>query len=111
MLPKTNNQKLITFSMSLALSSYSREQLSDILRILKLYKNGLVQIGRRAHLQDPKEKAVVRVRVEYPTTANRSDIEKFVQGQLSSLFGIAKVPADIVFVESSSLIGGVRIFA
>jgi hypothetical protein len=97
--------------MSLALSSYSREQLSDILRILKLYKNGLVQIGHRAYLQDPKEKAVVRVRVEYPVTANRSDIEIFVQGQISSLFGITKVPTDIVFAESSSLIGGIRIFA
>jgi hypothetical protein len=97
--------------MSLALSSYSREQLSSVLRILKLYKNGLVQIGRRAHLQDPKEPAVVRVRVEYPSTANRSDIEKFVQGQLSPLFGITDIPSDIVFIESSSLVGGVRIFA
>lgn len=97
--------------MSLALSSYSREQLSDVLRILKLYKNGLVQIGRRAHLQDPKEKAVVRVRVEYPATAVLSDIQAFTAKQLSGLFGITKTPSDIVFVESSSLIGGVRIFA
>jgi hypothetical protein len=96
--------------MSLALSSYSREQLSSVLRILKLYKNGLVQIGRRAHLQDPKEKAALRVRVEYPATANRTDIEKFVQEQISSLFGINNIPTDIIFAESSSLIGGIRIF-
>ncbi len=64
--------------MSLAtLSSYSREQLSDILRILKAYKTGLVQIGHRAHLADPLLDTVVRVRVEYPTGASIEDIRSF----------------------------------
>ena len=64
--------------MSLAtLSSYSREQLSDVLRILKAYKTGLVQIGHRAYLVDPKENLSIRVRVEYPVGALLEDIRSF----------------------------------
>ena len=64
--------------MSLAtLSSYSREQLSDVLRILKAYKTGLVQIGHRAHLTDPQGIQSIRVRVEYPTGASIEDIRSF----------------------------------
>ena len=98
--------------MSLAtLSSYSREQLSDILRILKAYKTGLVQIGHRAHLTDPLSATVVRVRVEYPTGASIEDIRSFAWASLREHFSIETIPTDIVFVEIPSLIGGIRIFA
>lgn len=60
-----------------SLSSYSREQLTDILRILKLYKTSLVQIGHRALLIDPQADQVLVVHVEYPTGAALSDIQKF----------------------------------
>ncbi|MBC7503444.1 hypothetical protein H7169_00535 [Candidatus Gracilibacteria bacterium] len=98
--------------MSLAtLSSYSREQLSDILRILKAYKTGLVQIGHRAYLVDPKETMSVRVRVEYPTGASTEDIRSFALSSMREHFGIIEIPEDIVFVETPALIGGIRIFA
>ena len=98
--------------MSLAtLSSYSREQLSDVLRILKAYKTGLVQIGHRAHLTDPLSATVVRVRVEYPTGASTEDIRSFAMSSMREYFGIEKIPEDIVFVETPALIGGIRIFA
>ncbi len=86
------------------LSSYTREQLSDILRILKLYKTSLVQIGHRARLMDPKESNDVLVRVEYPSGAALADIRSFAVASLGSYFDIKKIPEDIVFVESPSLI-------
>jgi hypothetical protein len=98
--------------MSLAtLSSYSREQLSDVLRILKAYKTGLVQIGHRAYLVDPKENLSIRVRVEYPLGASLDDIRSFAETSMRVHFGIEKLPEDIVFVETPALIGGIRIFA
>jgi hypothetical protein len=112
LVPKTKNQKLITLPMSLAtLSSYSREQLTDVLRILKAYKIGLVQIGHRAHLTDPQAVQGVRVRIEYPSGATLEDIRSFAMASMGTHFGIAKIPEDIVFVETPVLIGGIRIFA
>lgn len=93
------------------LSSYSREQLSDILRILKLYKTSLVQIGHRARLIDPKSNPEISVRIEYPTGASLEDIKSFAVAGLGKFFGIKKIPEDIVFVEVPSLIWGIRIFA
>ena len=93
------------------LSSYSREQLSDVLRILKAYKTGLVQIGHRAYLADPKETMSVRVRVEYPVGASLEDIRSFAGVSVREHFAIETIPEDIVFVETPALIGGIRIFA
>ncbi len=93
------------------LSSYNREQLSDILRILKLYKTSLVQIGHRARLIDPKASNEVPVRIEYPSGAALEDIHSFAVASLGKFFEIKKIPKDIVFVESPSLIWGIRIFA
>ncbi|NRH20710.1 hypothetical protein HOO68_01555 [Candidatus Gracilibacteria bacterium] len=93
------------------LSTYSREQLSDILRILKLYKTSLVQIGHRARLIDPKNNPDVSVRIEYPTGAALEDIRSFAVAGLDQFFGIKKIPEDVVFAEVPSLIGGIRIFA
>lgn len=93
-----------------SLSTYSREQLSDILRILKLYKTGLVQIGHRAQLQDPKENKGPHIRVEYPTGSSLDEIRSFSLESISQYFGIKKVPDDVVFSEKFSLIGGIRIF-
>jgi hypothetical protein len=93
------------------LSSYSREELSDILRILKLYKTSLVQIGHRARLIDPKTSNEISVRIEYPTGASLDDIRSFAVASLGKFFDIKKIPEDIVFVEAPSLIGGIRIFA
>ena len=86
------------------LSSYSREQLTDILRVLKLYKTSLVQIGHRARLIDPKEDLSISVRVEYPTGASLEDIKSFAVAGLGEFFKIKKIPTDIVFVESPTLI-------
>ena len=93
------------------LSSYSREQLSDVLRILKAYKTGLVQIGHRAYLADPKETMSIRVRVEYPVGASLEDIRSFAGVSVREHFAIETIPEDIVFVETPALIGGIRIFA
>jgi hypothetical protein len=49
------------------LSSYSREQLQDTLRILKSYKIAQRQIGSRAILLDPKNPGSPLLRVEYAT--------------------------------------------
>jgi hypothetical protein len=86
------------------LSSYSREELSDVLRILKLYKTSLVQIGHRARLIDPKVTNEVSVRIEYPSGAALEDIRTFAVASLGKFFEIKKTPKDIVFVESPSLI-------
>ena len=93
------------------LSSYSREQLSDVLRILKSYKTGLVQIGHRARLIDSKESEMVAVRVEYPVGALLLDIETFAIASLKEYFSLVRKSEDIVFVEAPSLIGGIKIFA
>lgn len=93
------------------LSSYSREQLSEVLRILKAYKTGLVQIGHRARLIDSKESEVLAVRVEYPSGVSLVDIQAFAVGSLKEYFSLVKKSEDIVFVEVPSLIGGIKIFA
>ena len=86
------------------LSSYTREQLSDVLRILKLYKTSLMQIGHRARLIDPKASNDVLVRVEYPSGALLADIRSFAVASLGKFYDNKKIPEDIVFVESPSLI-------
>ena len=68
------------------LTTYSREQLTDILRVLKLYKTGLVQIGHRAYLQDPKADIIVRVRVEYPKSVSLDEIRPFAVSHIVSDF-------------------------
>jgi len=93
------------------LSSYSREQLSDVLRVLKLYKTSLVQIGHRARLIDPKDDQALSVRVEYPTGASLDDIRSFAETGLKEFFKLKKIPKDIVFVQVPTLIWGIRIFA
>lgn len=47
------------------LSNHSRESLLDTLRVLKSFVAASKQIGKRAHLTDPKHPMVSNVRIEY----------------------------------------------
>lgn len=95
---------------SVNLSSYSREQLTDILRILKLYKTSYAQIGRRARMIDPRIPALPVIRVEYPTDASLDEIRPFAEKSLAQFFDIKKPTEPIAFEPKQNIVGGVRIF-
>jgi hypothetical protein len=46
------------------LSSYSRETLEHLLMMMKSYRNGLKQIGKRAKLIDPNNLPAIRATIE-----------------------------------------------
>lgn len=93
-----------------SLSTYSRETLLDTLRILKLYKTSLVQIGHRAHLQDPKSAHETVIRVEYPQGASMDEVSEFTHFTLKKSFAMDTIPKGIQYVEAPDLIGGIRVF-
>lgn len=55
------------------LHSYPRETLEHLLKILKSYRNGLKQIGKRAQLEDPSSPLPVRAFVEIHSGMNETE--------------------------------------
>ena len=94
---------------SVNLSSYTREDLTDILRILKLYKTSYGQIGRRARMRDPRIQSLPLVRVEYPSGSQLDGIRSFATQSLKKFFSIEN-PQNILFEEKNALVGGIRLF-
>ncbi len=62
---------------TISLSSYPRETLEHLLKMLKSYKNGLKQIGKRAVLTDPSDLPPVRAVVEYMPTMEEKDVTQY----------------------------------
>ena len=68
------------------LSSYPRESLENILRIVKSYRNSLKQIGKRAHLFDPKNPPSIASIIEYASGMERDTVEKYAISCIKNLF-------------------------
>lgn len=68
------------------LSSYSRETLEHLLRMLKSYKNGLRQVGKRISLSDPLNPTPTQAVVEYMSSMAEGDILKYANACLSYAF-------------------------
>lgn len=68
------------------ISSYSREALEHLLRMLKSYKNGLRQVGKRMTLSDPLHPAPTQAVVEYMSSMTESDALKYAKACLSYAF-------------------------
>ncbi len=71
---------------TLNLSTYSREQLEHILKMLKSYKNGLKQIGKRAVLIDPKNPPKTRAVIEMHSGLDEKQAEKYAQAVIHTTF-------------------------
>ena len=85
------------------LNQYSREDLENVLIVLKDYRNSLKQIGKRSELSHPKHKQAKFFRVEHPAAISFGEaVKKF--------FPDAPENTERRFVQNEKIIGGIRIF-
>lgn len=92
------------------LSSYSREALNDTLRVLRNYKNSLRQVGKRAHLEDPRTHEAPTPSVEYAPGLDATLLKQYAENALKLYFSeYSGGTASINFTENPKLVAGVRI--
>jgi len=91
------------------LSSYSREFLTDTLRVLRNYKNSLRQVGHRAVLSDPRVVTEMIPYVEYAPGIDDVLLKKYTEAFCEKYFSEYSGPQDaITFRENPGLVAGVR---
>lgn len=91
------------------LSSYSREFLTDTLRVLRNYKNSLRQVGHRAVLSDPRITAELVPHVEYAPGIEDALLKKYTETFCKKYFSEYAGSQDaITFRKNPQLIAGVR---
>jgi hypothetical protein len=92
-----------------SLSSHSRESLLDALRVLKSYVVASKQIGKRAHLSDPKHPSTPPVVIEYSPHSDVVFVKDFSEKVMKQFFEEANdLPRE--FKENAHLAGGIRLF-
>lgn len=96
--------------MNEKLNQYSREDLQNILAVLKDYRTSLKQIGNRSVLSHPKEKKEKFFRVEHTSNVSKEFLENFLSGVLHKFFPDAQSSAEKKFIQNDKIIGGVRVF-
>lgn len=92
------------------LSSYSKEELYDVLRILKSYRSSLKQIGKRAKLKDDKQKIAKIFRIEYAGEMDKNFLENFSAYACGKFFPEAAFDAQKEYIQNNEIVGGIRIF-
>lgn len=90
--------------------SYSRDELSDVLRILKEYRTSLKQIGNRAVLSDSKHKSPKTFRIEHTSVASQDFVRDFASGAIRRYFPEASLDTEQRFIVNDAIVGGIRIF-
>ncbi len=85
---------------SIHLSSYSKQDLQEVLRIVRDYRSARKQIGNRAVLRDPRVKPAKQFRVVYACNADLDAIKKYTADILPRLF--SDVVLDEVIYESDT---------
>lgn len=90
--------------------SCSRDELSDVLRILKEYRTSLKQIGNRAVLSDSKNKKAKTFRIEHTSTVSEDFVRQFSDAAIQKYFPEASKDVIRNFAVNNRLIGGIRIF-
>lgn len=92
-----------------SLSSHSRESLLDTLRVLKSFVLASKQVGKRAHLADPKHPSAPTVRIEYSPSVELSFVKDFSEQVMKRYFEETHdLPRE--FKENAHLAGGIRLF-
>lgn len=95
---------------SLDLTSYSLDELTDALRVMKSYKASLRQIGGRAKLQDQKHPVAPVLTIEYAPGFGLDTVTAFAKSAVLQYFPEAQFDDAVVFTENNKLTGGIRIF-
>lgn len=92
------------------LSSYSREILSDTLRVMRNYKNSIRQVGRRAVIHDPRIVTEAVPSVEYAPGIDMDLLQKYAATACKKYFPEYSGTQDaIAFRENPKLVSGIRI--
>lgn len=92
------------------LSSYSKEELKDVLRILKDYRSVSMQIGKRAILSDQKQKEEKIFIIEHTEKIDKNALETFFNSACEKFFPEAPKNTFRKFMLNNKLVGGIRIF-
>lgn len=96
--------------MSVSLSSYSKDELPEVLRSLKHYKKMLKEMGGRATLYFFTDSAK-NYRAEYDATMDISLAQSYVIAAFEKHFDAKITKEDIKFTTNPALVSGARIFA
>lgn len=92
------------------LSSYSREELTDILRVLKDYRTSLKQIGNRSILSDSKEKKEKIFKIEHTKEISENFLQDFSEKAIKRFFPEADSSVRREYILNEKIIGGIRVF-
>lgn len=95
---------------TLDLTSYSLEELTDVLRIMKGYRTSLRQIGAKAKLEDPKHPQAPTLSIEYAPGFSMDTVRSFAHATVSRYFPETAIDNTVSFVENKNITGGIRIF-
>ncbi len=95
---------------SLDLTSYSLDELTEALRVMKNYKTSLRQIGGRAKLQDQKHPEAPALTVQYAPGFALDTVTAFAKSAVREYFPEATFDDRVILVENTKLTGGIRIF-
>lgn len=86
------------------LSSYSKEELRDVLRVLKDYRTSLKQIGLRSEFSDVKIPKKNFFTIEYTSSADFDFIKKFADSACKKYFSEADLDTTKKFVVNEKII-------
>jgi hypothetical protein len=95
---------------TIELSSYSLEELTEALRVMKSYRTSLRQIGARAKLEDPKHQVAPSFSIEYAPGFTIDIVQSFARSAVSEYFPEALFDDNVTFIENKKITGGIRIF-
>jgi hypothetical protein len=96
--------------MSVSLSSYTKDELPQVLHSLKQYKKMLKEMGKRASTYFFTD-ANKNFRAEYDPTMDIALVEAYVIAAFAKHFDIKLTKEDIRFFPHPDLVSGARIFA
>ena len=91
------------------LSSYPRETLEHLLKVVKSYRSWLKQIWKRALLEDPKSPTPVRAIVELHGSMDEKDGQRYAESVIKYAFPTYTWESPLVR-KNDELKGGARVF-
>ena len=92
-----------------SLTTASREELTQVLRILRDYRGAYKQIGKRAVLHDPRVQRAKTLRAQYAHEDNAPELQHIIATMIRTYFPEADAQT-VVYETNPQLVGGARIF-
>ncbi|MDD3120203.1 MAG: hypothetical protein PHF46_02250 [Candidatus Gracilibacteria bacterium] len=93
------------------LEKYSKQELIEMLKVLKKYRNLRKNTGKKsAEILRQDIFGETRIKVEYFPSLNKGEITDFVIILFLKLFGKSVELKDIIWKENTSLTGGIRLY-